>query len=327
MEWAARRIEVGGGACRGCWPSRPSRFRPWRRRSAALWRPLAPGIVNRAPELIVFLGSSACPGSGRRGGPGQRPADAAGSPGPRRPLGARFVLPYRATGGTLELLRADPDSPRAVLERALVLTYPFGVDLRKLARALLADPDVLNAGENTEIPLSVTPSDTLFAVRSNPIDYQWGPYVLNLPLAWDRIKGSASIGAVDGGIQSNHPDLQAFSAGSYVGGNYRAHLSWDFAYKDSDADELQNGLGILTTPAAGHGTHVSGILAATANNSRGVAGTCWGCSLLMAKAKTRRTRCGHDLAGGSWRRGDQCQPGGAQPRTTSRQMPSTLRIA
>ena len=202
------------------------------------------------------------------------------------PIGARFVLPYRATGETLELLRADPDSPRALLERALVLTYPVVVDLPSVRDALLADPDVLIAGENEVLPSSVTPNDTLFAVAASPLQYQWGPYMLSLPQAWDRIKGSAYLGAVDGGTQASHPDMLAFSAtGNYLGGNYRPHLSWDFINGDADADELQNGNGPLfyAPTLAGHGTHVSGILAGTANNSRGIAGTCWGCSLLIGK--------------------------------------------
>lgn len=250
----------------------------------------AAGPADAVPELVIFLGSSP-----------HAPAveDVIARVNERRPLpgllglgnpvAARFVLPYRAAGQTKELLWANPDSPRAQLERSFVMTYPLVVDLHALTNALLADPDVSLAGINDVLPPSISPNDTLFAVSASPQQYQWGPYMLNLPQAWDRIKGNAYLGAVDDGIKADHEDLQAFSStGSYTGGNFRPQLSWDFIYGDSNADELQNGQGPLpdAPSAAGHGTHVSGILAATPNNFRGVAGTCWNCSLLMAKRYT-----------------------------------------
>lgn len=57
------------------------------------------------------------------------------------------------------------------------------------------------------------------------------------------------IAVVDSGVQSSHPDLQ---------GHVRA--GYDATNSGSTADDC------------GHGTHVAGIIAATANNSRGVAG-------------------------------------------------------
>ncbi len=243
-------------------------------------QPLVPG-----PELIVVLAdASRAPQAGEvvEGINAQRPLP--GRLGLGEPVRARFVLPYRAIGETLALLAADPDSPRARIERALVITYPPDADLDKLSAELVADPQILEAEKNGFFPSSIAPSDPMFAVTGNPLQYQWGPHLLNLPAAWDRIKGYANLGAVETGIQASHPDLQAFtSGGAYRGGSYRPHLSWDFAGGDNNADELQGGLGVLGTSAAGHGTHVSGIMAATTNNAQGVAGTCWGCSVLIGR--------------------------------------------
>jgi serine protease len=248
--------------------------------AAAVAQPLVTG-----PELILVLADTTRAPQAMEvvdDVNAQRPLS--GRLGLGQPQRARFVLPYRATGETLALLEADPDSPRARIERAIVLTYPLGTEVEKLGAELSADPQILEVGENDRFDAAVVPNDPMFAVNPNPLQYQWGPHLLNLPAAWDRIKGNAYLGAVETGIQSSHPDLQAFtSGGGYRGGSYRPHLSWDFAGGDNNADELQGGLGVLGTSAAGHGTHVSGILAATSNNTSGVAGTCWGCSVLIGR--------------------------------------------
>lgn len=260
-----------------------------------------PDDPGAAPELIVYLGASPH---------APRVEDVVASVNERRPvpgvLGhgnpvrARFLLPYRATGESLEHLLANPDSPRAILERGLVLTYPPVVDLPGILHVLRGDPDVLSAGENTRLEVSAFPSDPLFANTGNPLQYQWGIHMLNLPLAWDRIKGSAYIGILDMGLEVAHPDLRAFSAtGTYLGGNFRPHMSWDVAYNTANVNEVRNGQGPYTSAPslAGHGTHVSGIVGATSNNNRGVVGTCWNCSLLMAKHNQFASQY---LAGATW---------------------------
>jgi serine protease len=243
-----------------------------------------PVAVEDRPELVVVLAPpSRAPQAAEVVDQVNARQPLPGNLGFGGPVAARFVLPYRATGETLALLEADPESPRAQIERAVVLTYLQGADLESIRKVLAEAPQIAGAGENGRFPASVVPNDPWFAMKSDPLQYQWGPYLLSLPAAWDRIKGHADIGAIETGVQSNHPDLQAFASTSYKGGPYRPHLSWDFAGNDNNADELQGGLGILGTSAAGHGTHVAGILAGTANNSVGVAGTCWGCSLLVGR--------------------------------------------
>jgi serine protease len=226
------------------------------------------------------------------------------------PVGAHFLVADRAQGETLRRLRAEKDTPRARLERYVVLTYPPGTDLEPVKRALAADPRVLNVEENVSVPLSITPSDPLFPrndpVHPDPTQYQWGSHTLNFDLAWNWTTGHAYVGLTDNGLNTTHPDL----------GNFRSQFSRDLIYQrfgedPTNVDEMavrQNfwlgqscevhcGPGSCSAPgcapecqagsvqpnAAGHGTHTSGIVAATANNGIGVAGGCWNCSLMMAK--------------------------------------------
>lgn len=82
---------------------------------------------------------------------------------------------------------------------------------------------------------------------------QWGPQKIGADRAWDKQLGNSSVlvAVIDTGIDWNHPDLVA---------NYVA-LGYDWVNNDTDPMDDH-----------GHGTHVAGIIAASLNNSIGVAG-------------------------------------------------------
>jgi thermitase len=82
---------------------------------------------------------------------------------------------------------------------------------------------------------------------------QWGLRRVGADAAWNTTVGSSDllVAIIDTGIDYNHPDLKA----NYV------PLGYDFV--DNDNDPLDD---------YGHGTHCAGIVAATLNNSIGVAG-------------------------------------------------------
>lgn len=79
---------------------------------------------------------------------------------------------------------------------------------------------------------------------------------IDLPEAWEYEKGLSSIivAIIDGGIQTNHPDL----SGNWSG------IGYNFVSNSS------------TLVAHEHGTHVAGTVAAGTNNSTGVAGIAGG---------------------------------------------------
>ncbi len=93
--------------------------------------------------------------------------------------------------------------------------------------------------------------------------YQWNYRIVQAPLGWDIQKGDPSIivAVLDTGVDLSHPDL----VGNLTSG-------YDFAYGDSVPDDV-----------SGHGTHVSGTIAAMTNNGMGVAGLTWRCLIMPVK--------------------------------------------
>jgi len=92
------------------------------------------------------------------------------------------------------------------------------------------------------------PDDPLF-------NQLWGMQMIHAPRAWDILTGSSgvTVAVLDTGV-SNHPDL----LGRIVAG-------YDFVQNDNDP----------SNDIDGHGTHVSGTIAAQGDNSEGVVGVCW----------------------------------------------------
>src|SRR3990167_499089 len=99
------------------------------------------------------------------------------------------------------------------------------------------------------------------------LSVQWGLYKTQVASssaqsAWDLETGNTSIkvAVLDTGIDETHPEL----ASQIVDKN-------NFTNTSSSID------------ADGHGSHVSGVIAAVGNNSSGIAGICYKCQLLNGK--------------------------------------------
>lgn len=91
-----------------------------------------------------------------------------------------------------------------------------------------------------------TPNDPRFGE-------QWSLPVIGLPAAWSGLPSNASpitVAVIDSGICLNHPDL----SGRIIGG-------FDFVDDDESPQDI-----------FGHGCGVAGVIAATLNNSLGIAG-------------------------------------------------------
>ncbi|MCP4546655.1 MAG: S8 family serine peptidase, partial [bacterium] len=128
---------------------------------------------------------------------------------------------------------------------------------------------------------------------SFPDSNQWALHLLNLPEAWTRHKGHAFVAALDMGLQVNHEDLIPYgydSTGNPKLGPFRPHISRDIAFNNCGVDELEEKPNPdPTVNRAGHGTHITGVIGASTDNGRGVAGTCWDCSIQMLKISPART--------------------------------------
>jgi len=125
------------------------------------------------------------------------------------------------------------------------------IDFSGGAVSSISFPDIRNK-DGSE--LSLTPNDPYFIA-------QWYLSSLNVPAAWDLTTGSADIyvAVIDSGIDRSQPDL--------AGADIR------------DGMDIVNG-GSVNTDVSGHGTNVTGIIAATMNNNEGIAGISSGVAII-----------------------------------------------
>ena len=159
-----------------------------------------------------------------------------------------------------ELLPSGPGL--AELNAALVRT-PRGREAEFRAR-LLALEGVQFVEPNYRLRAAAIPNDPLWGPSSYSAAGQWGPVHLHAPAAWDVTTGSSGVivAVVDSGVDASHPEF----AGRLLPGH-------DFVEKDDTPQDL-----------CGHGTHITGIIAANANNGQGIAGMDWNARILPVRA-------------------------------------------
>jgi serine protease len=237
-------------------------------------------------SLLILAAALACVG----------PAHAAGA-APVETVPGRVLVRWRSSAKTATVQSARALSVgtlpyrfvRTVNDSANVIeTDPTDAATAQLLASLRADPDVEYAEPDyirhrTALE-RLTPDDPLFGK-------QWALPMVHAQEAWVRAQGSAKVvvAVVDTGIV-DHAELKKRIIGGYDfitdvtnagDGNGR-----DEDYSDpGDATETSSGM---------HGTHVSGIVAAQANNELGVAGLDWGCQLLIVRVLGVRHGTGAD---------------------------------
>ena len=142
--------------------------------------------------------------------------------------------------------------------------------LRKRSDIFYAEPNYIRSS-------SLLPNDQFYS-------FQWHYPLINLPQAWDQTTGSANVNVavIDTGVLLDHPDLQ----GKFVSG-------YDFISNSANA---LDGDGIDPNPddpgdgrnadgsSSFHGTHIAGTIAASTNNSSGVAGVGWNTKIMPLRA-------------------------------------------
>jgi thermitase len=199
----------------------------------------------------------------------------------------RVIVRFAADASTQERadMRAQADVQRdATLPvRGLELVDPRpGVSVGAAVADLEHMDGVLYAEPDRVVHQTAVPNDPL-------LSYEWDMTDIRAPEAWDVTTGSAqvTVGVVDTGIDATHPDLAPnlwTNPGESGGGRETNGLDddgngriddvhgWDFV--DHDA-QPQDG--------NGHGTHVSGTIAARGNDATGVAGLNWSSAIMALR--------------------------------------------
>ena len=172
--------------------------------------------------------------------------------------------------------------------------YPLGLAISQAIREIEIDSAVDFAEPNWVYTHSVVANDPYFANGtlwgmygdgSSPAN-QYGSQAAEAWAAGNTCNSTVPVyvGVIDEGIMFNHVDLGAniwtnsydvVDGGDNDGNGYIDDVhGWDFVRNDNT---------IFDGTSDDHGTHVSGTIAAAANNGTGVAGMCWHAKLISAK--------------------------------------------
>jgi subtilisin family serine protease/subtilisin-like proprotein convertase family protein len=186
-----------------------------------------------------------------------------------QPAGVRVV---RGLGLAGQLLVESTGQPKAQVEQWLA-----------------ANPGVASFEEDVVLAAAVVPNDPSFSqiwgLNNTGQTLGLADADLDAPEAWEITRGSASVvvGVIDTGVDYTHVDLAANmwrNPGEIADNGFDDDANgfvddvfgYDFANDDSNPQDDN-----------GHGTHVSGTIAAVGNNGVGVTGVNWTSSIMALK--------------------------------------------
>ncbi len=138
---------------------------------------------------------------------------------------------------------------------------------------------------NVEVSVAATTNDALYSAL-------YGIRNISAPEAWDTTSGSSDVlvAVVDTGVNYNHPDLSGSIAinGAEVPSNGidddgNGYIDDVYGYNAITGTGVGSAAGDPMDDN-GHGTHVSGTIAAQGNNSIGVVGVAYGSKVIAIKA-------------------------------------------
>ena len=260
-----------------------------------------------ATSLLVFAPAASGAGDSSPARGFKAHLELAGSPA--RYVPGELIVGFRAAAERGAMRRANARvgarvSRRFPAFRMQLVKLPRGLAVSDAVRQYRLDAAVAFAEPNYLRYATVLPADPLFgdlwglnntgqshAVSDADEDAtatpQSGTAVADIdaPEAWDFQMGNNTVVAViDSGFDFSHPDLstQAWtnlgetpSDGVDDDGNgYEDDVQgWDFVNDDNDPTDVY-----------GHGTHVSGTIAAAPDNSTGVVGVCPNCKIMVLEA-------------------------------------------
>ena len=215
------------------------------------------------------------------------PAAAAKAPAPPRPAPANEVIVRFHHGAPAAVRSAARQSVGATSARRLLLADTQVLRLkdrsaRAAARALERLGAVRWAEPNLPVKGGAAPTNDpdfgeLWGLENTGQTVEGHAGVagvdVNALQAWDTTRGAGTVVAVvDSGVAADHPDIKgniwtnpADTPGNGLDDDGNGFVDdahgWDFWDSDNDPDDFH-----------GHGSHIAGTIAATANNQTGIAG-------------------------------------------------------
>ena len=228
--------------------------------------PMAPGVV------LVGLQPGVMDDAGGLGALGDSPL------GPTlAEIGVQGVEPVFPGRSGLSTLDAPADGT-VDLKNIHRLRLPLDANILQVVGELEANPAVIYAEPDYLAHLIAAPNDPLYSG-------QWGLTKISAPAAWNTTTGSSNvvIAVVDSGMDSSHEDLaaQLWTNPGEIAGNGLDDDSNGYVDDIHGWNMLDNNANL--TDNTGHGTQVAGVVAATTNNAKGMAGVCWNCRLMVVK--------------------------------------------
>jgi subtilisin family serine protease len=193
--------------------------------------------------------------------------------------------PSRLTQKERQLLRRQKRAAAAGTRPELGNIYRVHLDLDagatldSVLAAYRSRPDVEYAELNPIISACVTPNDPSYAD-------QWALSRIHAAEAWDICRGSSEVivAVLDTGIDYDHPDLQG---NLWTNEAERVGLPWIDDDDNGYVDDIRgyNFVAYTNDPRDdhGHGTAITGIVAAVGNNDTDIAGVCWTVRIMPVK--------------------------------------------
>jgi len=189
---------------------------------------------------------------------------------------------FNMENGLLNVEEISNNYSHKILKNVYKFSYPEDSDVSSIIEYYKKDKNVVYVEPNYIFHLLNIPND-------NYLSQQWALNQTNdcdidAPEAWDIETGDSNIviAIVDTGVDYNHPDLAAniwdniAESLNGIDDDSNGYIDdirgWDFYNKDNNPIDDY-----------GHGTHCSGIASAVTNNSVGIAGICWNCTIMPIK--------------------------------------------
>ena len=143
---------------------------------------------------------------------------------------------------------------------------PPDADPVAAAAQMASKPGVIYAEPDARVFTMFRPNDPFYT-------YQWNFQKIGMERTWDVNRGAKSsiiVAVIDSGVA--YLDKGAFAKAPDLGG-LQFVSPYDFVWDDAEPVDLD-----------GHGTHITGTIAQTTNNSTGVAGMAFNVSIMPIKA-------------------------------------------